>query len=109
MDIASEGTRFAQQAGHQVTPVEPGSLVFPASSMRAYVILDGGDAEGAVAEVHTIEGLADIVPDEALTVVLHHDDKSEERIQVRHSLNVEQIEWFKAGSALNVLKTNRTA
>jgi aconitate hydratase len=57
----------------------------------------------------SIEGLAGIAPARPLTVVLHHADESEERIPVRHSLNAEQIEWFKAGSALNVLKTNRTA
>jgi len=39
----------------QITPVDPGSFAFPDSAPLAYLILDGGDAEGAVAEVQTIE------------------------------------------------------
>ena len=31
-------------------------------------------------------------------------DGTEDRIQLRHSLNDEQVEWFKAGSALNLLR-----
>ena len=36
------------------TPVLPGDVAFPSAARVAYVILDGGDAEGATAEVHTI-------------------------------------------------------
>ncbi|MBW2278008.1 MAG: hypothetical protein JRF63_10975 [Deltaproteobacteria bacterium] len=39
----------------QITPVDPGSFTFPDSAPLAYLILDGGDAEGAIAEVQTIE------------------------------------------------------
>lgn len=39
----------------QLTPVDPGAMAMPASAQRAYVILDGGDSEGALAEVQTIE------------------------------------------------------
>ncbi len=47
---------FAQGfAKLQITPVDPGSFAFPESSDSAYLIIDGGDAEGAVAELHTIE------------------------------------------------------
>ena len=51
-----------------------------------------------------ISTLAELAPGNEVTVVLHHEDGSEDRIQAKHSLNPEQIEWFKAGSALNVLK-----
>jgi aconitate hydratase len=37
-------------------------------------------------------------------IVLHHADGSEDRFDTRHSLNAEQIEWFRAGSALNLLR-----
>lgn len=30
-------------------------------------------------------------------------------IQVNHTFNAEQIDWFKAGSALNLMKTNNAA
>lgn len=39
----------------QITPVEPASMAFAPAAPRAYVILDGGDEEGAVAETQTIE------------------------------------------------------
>ncbi|MEM9489814.1 MAG: hypothetical protein AAGC55_11750, partial [Myxococcota bacterium] len=39
----------------QITPVEPTSMVFAPDASKAYVILDGGDSEGAVAEAQTIE------------------------------------------------------
>ena len=53
----------------------------------------------------SVRGLAGLAPGRPLTVVLHHDDGSEDSAQVRHSLNDEQIGWFRAGSSLNVLKT----
>jgi len=49
-------------------------------------------------------GLADIAPDQQITAVIHHADGSEDRISLDHTLNEEQVEWFKAGSALNVLR-----
>jgi DNA-binding beta-propeller fold protein YncE len=39
----------------QVTPVDPGSFAFVNGQPRAYLVLDGGDWEGAVARVHIIE------------------------------------------------------
>ncbi len=56
----------------------------------------------------SIVGLADMAPGKPLTVILHHADGSEETIQVNHTLNEEQIEWFKAGSALNVLRKQQS-
>jgi len=52
----------------------------------------------------SIRGLAGLAPGSKLTVVLHHRDGSEDSFEVAQSLNAEQIAWFKAGSALNVLK-----
>ncbi len=48
--------------------------------------------------------LTEFAPDKPLTLVLHHKDKSEDRISVLHTYNQTQIEWFKAGSALNLIK-----
>lgn len=48
-----------------------------------------------------VVGLTELAPDENLTIVLTHADGSEDRFEVAHTLNAEQIEWFKAGSALN--------
>lgn len=52
----------------------------------------------------SIVGLAQLVPGQPLTVILHHADGSEARIRCRHSFSAEQIAWFKAGGALNLLR-----
>jgi len=39
-----------------------------------------------------------------LQVRLSHKDGSQQVLEARHSLNAEQIAWFKAGSALNLMK-----
>ena len=52
----------------------------------------------------SVVGLAGLAPGRPLAVVLHHEDGAEDRAEVQHSLNAEQIEWFRAGSALNVLR-----
>ena len=49
-------------------------------------------------------GLAEIAPDRQITAVIHHADGLEDRILLDHTLNEEQVKWFKAGSALNVLR-----
>lgn len=51
-----------------------------------------------------ILGLISFSPGKQLTVVLHHGDGSKEEFKVNHSYNENQIEWFKAGSALNLIK-----
>jgi aconitate hydratase len=50
-----------------------------------------------------IIGLTSFAPSVPLTVVLNHKDGSKEEIKVNHSYNAQQIEWFKAGSALNLM------
>jgi aconitate hydratase len=36
--------------------------------------------------------------------VLHHADGSSDQFEVNHTYNEQQIEWFKAGSALNIIR-----
>jgi aconitate hydratase len=52
----------------------------------------------------SVRGLPGLAPGHPLSMILHHADGPEDQVQVNHSLNVEQIGWFKAGSALNVLR-----
>ena len=52
----------------------------------------------------SIIGLKDLAPSRNVTVRLQHKDGKVDIIQCRHTLNKEQVEWFRAGSALNVLK-----
>lgn len=51
-----------------------------------------------------ITGLTSFAPGETLTVVLHHKDGTAEEIKVNHTYNAQQIEWFKAGGALNIIR-----
>jgi len=51
-----------------------------------------------------IIGLTDFQPNKPLWVVLRHSDGSEDKIQANHTYNENQIAWFKAGSALNLIK-----
>jgi aconitate hydratase len=51
-----------------------------------------------------INGLTSFAPNTPLTLVLNHSDGTSENIQVNHSYNEQQIEWFKAGAALNIIK-----
>ena len=51
----------------------------------------------------SIRGLAQLEPGRDVDVVLHHEDGSEDRILARHSLTAQQIEWFRAGGALNLM------
>ncbi len=53
-----------------------------------------------------IIGLKDFAPGKPLTAVLHHSNGSTEEIKVNHTFNQNQIEWFKAGSALNLIRKN---
>jgi aconitate hydratase len=48
--------------------------------------------------------LSELKPAVPLGLSLHHADGSRESFRVLHSLNDEQIDWFKAGSALNLLR-----
>jgi aconitate hydratase len=51
-----------------------------------------------------IAGLTAFTPGKPLEVVLKHSDGSAETIQANHSYNAQQIEWFKSGGALNVIR-----
>jgi aconitate hydratase len=52
----------------------------------------------------SVPGLDGLKPGKSLTVLLHHADGSQDSIRTDHTLNAEHIEWFRAGSALNVIK-----
>ncbi|HSK12309.1 MAG TPA: aconitate hydratase, partial [Phnomibacter sp.] len=51
-----------------------------------------------------IVGLTEFAPGKPLTLVLHHADGSSDNIEVNHSYNEQQIEWFKEGAALNIIR-----
>jgi len=51
-----------------------------------------------------ILGLTTFRPGEPLRIVLKHSDGSRDEIQVNHTYNEQQIEWFRAGAALNLIR-----
>jgi aconitate hydratase len=52
----------------------------------------------------SILGLSDLAPGSTVRAVFHHEDDSEDVVLTRHTLNEDQIAWFRAGSALNLLR-----
>ncbi|MCD7972538.1 MAG: aconitate hydratase [Candidatus Azobacteroides sp.] len=52
----------------------------------------------------SILGLSSFTPNQPLKALLQHSDGTWETFDVLHSYNETQIEWFKAGSALNYIK-----
>ncbi len=52
----------------------------------------------------SITELSRLAPGSAIGVVLHHADGSRDEFRAKHTLNADQIRWFRAGSALNLLR-----
>jgi len=52
----------------------------------------------------SIVGLNSFAPGKNLKCVLKHSDGSKDEFELHHTFNEQQIEWFKAGSALNRMK-----
>lgn len=51
-----------------------------------------------------IIGLTTFTPGKPLEILVHHKDGSEDLLEVNHTYNAQQIEWFKAGGALNIIR-----
>lgn len=54
-----------------------------------------------------INGLTAFATGKNLVIVLHHNDGKIEQFEVSHTYNQNQIEWFNAGSALNLIRKKR--
>ena len=53
--------------------------------------------------------LADFAPGKQLNLEVVHADGSIDNVKLNHTYNAQQIDWFKAGSALNLIKTQNNA
>lgn len=73
--------------------------------MLALTFADKADYD-KILEDDTIDilGLTSFAPGLPLTMIFHHADGSQHLIQVNHTYNQQQIEWFKAGAALNIIR-----
>ena len=52
----------------------------------------------------SLVNLNEIEPQKQVKCIITHSDGNKDEIMLNHSYNISQIEWFKAGSALNVLR-----
>jgi len=52
----------------------------------------------------SVIGLTEFAPGKNLTIELLHSDGTKDRFEASHTYNEQQIEWFKAGSALNAMR-----
>ena len=52
----------------------------------------------------SLRGVAKLAPGSAVTVTLAHSDGTTETFAAKHSLTAEQITWFRAGGALNLIR-----
>lgn len=57
----------------------------------------------------SITGLADLAPEPKnfLTLKVHKENGENLEVKVKHTMNAGQIEWFKAGSALNIMRAQQ--
>ena len=69
------------------------------------------DDYNKIQEDDTIDiiGLTAFAPGKPLTLVLHHADGTEDRFEANHSYNDQQIGWFKAGGALNIIRQGQAS
>lgn len=76
--------------------------------MLALTFADPKDYERVQPEDRVnILGLRDLAPGRPLQAELRHRDGSTDLIELRHSFTADQIEWFRAGSALNTIAAAR--
>jgi aconitate hydratase len=82
---------------HETNLKKQGMLALTFADKKDYVKIREED-------VIDIIGLTQFEEGKPLKIVLHHTDGEDEIIRANHSYNLNQIEWFKAGSALNLIK-----
>jgi aconitate hydratase len=82
---------------HETNLKKQGMLALTFSNPADYDLIQEDDSIDII-------GLDSFAPGKQLTVMLNHADGSKHEIKVNHTYNAGQIEWFKAGSALNLIK-----
>lgn len=82
---------------HETNLKKQGMLALTFQNKDDYNLVKEGD-------LISITGLKEFAPNKELTVTLKHTDGTADTFKVNHTYNTQQIEWFKAGSALNNLK-----
>jgi aconitate hydratase len=55
----------------------------------------------------SLVGLGQLKPGSTVEAIIEHEDGKKESITLKHTMTEEQVEWFKAGSALNLIRKRR--
>jgi aconitate hydratase len=84
---------------HETNLKKQGMLALTFSDKNDYEKIQENDT-------FNIVGLTTFSPNVPLTLVLNHIDGTKEEISVNHTYNQQQIEWFKAGGALNIIRAS---
>jgi aconitate hydratase len=72
----------------------------------ALTFKDGADYDRiSEDDLISLVGLEDLSPGKLVTCILHHNDGSEDCLSLQHSYSASQLEWFRSGSALNILRS----
>jgi aconitate hydratase len=82
---------------HETNLKKQGMLGLTFQNKEDYELVQEGDLVDVL-------GLKELAPGLPLEICLHHSDGSSDRFKANHTLNQNQIAWFRAGSALNLIK-----
>jgi len=55
------------------------------------------------ADTISVTGLSELAPGKPVKAIIHHFEGTDDEIELSHTMSNEQIEWFHAGAALNIL------
>ena len=81
---------------HESNLKKQGLLAFTFNDPAEYDLIKEDDRINLV-------GLSELAPNQPVTCIVRHSDGSTETLLLNHSYTADQIEWFKAGSALNLM------
>ena len=82
---------------HETNLKKQGMLALTFSNENDYDLIKEDDTFNFI-------NLEDFTKEKPIKIEIIHSDKTKNLITVNHSYNQTQIEWFKAGSALNLIK-----
>ncbi|GAA4357769.1 aconitate hydratase [Hymenobacter saemangeumensis] len=82
---------------HETNLKKQGMLALTFANKADYDLIEEGD-------MIDILGLTSFTPGQPLQARLHHTDGDTDLITLNHTYNEGQIEWFRAGSALNLIR-----
>ncbi len=82
---------------HETNLKKQGMLALTFSNEKDYDLIQEDD-------VFDILDLTDFKQDQPITIKIRHKDGNEDKIICNHTYNKNQIDWFRAGSALNLIK-----